>query len=176
MNRQLFISLICFFLLYTISDAQEKVTTVLIVRHAEKSATPAEDPILSAQGTARAELLARMFEKTGVTGIYTSQYARTRLTAEPLARKISVPVKTVDAASSKKLADTIRANHSGGKVLVVAHSNTIPEIIEALGGGKMQELPETEYDNLFLLTLNGNKTATLVQLKFFPAGAEQVCQ
>src|SRR4051812_32196327 len=63
-----------------------KVTTVFLVRHAENASEPRPDPPLLETGIARAELLARILAKSGVKAIYTSQFLRTRATAEPLAK------------------------------------------------------------------------------------------
>jgi hypothetical protein len=37
-------------------------------------------------------------------------------------------------------------------VLIVGHSNTVPQIIRAAGGPELPDLPENEFDNLFVLT------------------------
>ena len=47
-------------------------------------------------------------------------------------------------------------------MLVVGHSNTVPAIIGALGGPKMDELCETEYSNLFTLALVPGQPARLI--------------
>ncbi len=156
--------------------SQDGTTTILLVRHAEKSAAPADDPVLSPAGEARAELLARMLENSGLSVIYTSQYARTKKTAEPLALRFRVPLQTIDAANTNKLVDTILSKHSGETVLVVGHSNTLPEIAQALGTGKAQEIDDNDYDNLYVVTVTPNRKAKLLRLKFFAAQAEQVCQ
>lgn len=165
-----------FYFVCTAAFAKEKITTVLLVRHAEKLTTPADDPVLSPVGVARAELLVRMFENSGLNAIYTSQYARTKLTAEPLARKSRIPLETVDAKSTNKLVESILSKHSGGTVLVVGHSNTLPEIIEALGGGKIQEIEDLDYNNFYMVTVSGNGIAKVVRMKFFVTNEEQVCK
>jgi 2,3-bisphosphoglycerate-dependent phosphoglycerate mutase len=156
--------------------AKQQITTVLLVRHAEKLTTPADDPVLSPQGTARAETLVRMFENSGLNAVYSSQYARTKLTAEPLAKRFRIPVETVDAKSTNKLVESILSKHSGGTVLVVGHSNTLPEIIEALGAGKIQEIDDLDYDNVYVVTVSGNGIAKVVRMKFFVTNEEQVCK
>jgi len=67
-----------------------KATTVFLVRHAEKADAPREDPPLLETGTARAQLLARILGKSGIKAIYTSQYLRTKATAEPLAKQLGI--------------------------------------------------------------------------------------
>ena len=170
----LFVFLFCF--VCSAAFSKQKITTVLLVRHAEKLTTPADDPALSPQGVARAELLVRMFENSGLNAIYTSQYARTKLTAEPLAERFRIPVETVDAKTTNKLVESILSKHSGGTVLVVAHSNTLPEIIHALGAGKIQEIDDLDYDNFYVVTVFGNGIAKVVRMKFFVTNVDPVCK
>jgi 2,3-bisphosphoglycerate-dependent phosphoglycerate mutase len=181
MNKEMTVKRIIFFLVLFcfvsgIAFAKEKITTVFLVRHAEKLTTPADDPVLSPQGIARTQLLVRMFENSNLNGIYVSQYARTKLTAEPLAKKSGIALETVAAATTNKLVQSILSKHSGGTVLVVGHSNTLPEIIEALGAGKIREIDDLDYDNVYVVTVSGNGTAKVVQMKFFITTEEQVCK
>jgi len=50
--------------------------TVILVRHAEKAAAPADDPPLSAEGRQRAEALAAMLSASGASSIYVTEYLR----------------------------------------------------------------------------------------------------
>ena len=60
------------------------VTTVILVRHAEKNIEPNNpDPDLSPAGQRRAQELARMFSGAGVNTIYATQYKRTQETVRP---------------------------------------------------------------------------------------------
>ena len=64
------------------------ITTILLVRHAEKT-MQGTDPPLSDEGQARAQTLAHVTGEAGVTAIYTSQYLRTQQTVqEKSTRKI----------------------------------------------------------------------------------------
>jgi broad specificity phosphatase PhoE len=153
-----------------------KVTTVYLVRHAEKAAEPAADPPLLEAGTKRAEGLARMLGKAGIKTIYTSQYLRTKQTAEPLAKRLGIaptviPVK-MSAMNQRELspqyltemAERVYSN-SGGAVLIVGHSNTIPEIIKALGGDIAPAIEETVFDDLFVVTVYAKGKAKVAHLK-----------
>lgn len=64
-------------------QANEPVTTVFLIRHAERADEPRQDPPLTEKGVARSEALARLLSTAGVKAIYTSHFARTKLTAEP---------------------------------------------------------------------------------------------
>jgi phosphohistidine phosphatase SixA len=135
--------------------AGREVTTVYLVRHAEKSTmVPTDpDPDLTDAGKRRAANLATRLGAAGVTGIIVTQFKRTRETAEPLATAIRVEPEMIPAGANGS-ADSVAAavlRHRGGKVLVVGHSNTIAGIIVALGGPHLPNLCDTEYSNLFVM-------------------------
>ena len=67
---------------------QAQPTQVVVVRHAEKSGLPADDPDLSPEGQARAQALARLLQPADVSTIIVTSYRRTQQTAAPLASHI----------------------------------------------------------------------------------------
>src|ERR1039457_5201569 len=136
--------------------------TVILVRHAEKAAAPAEDPPLTVEGRQRAEALAAMLSASGVTSIYVTDYLRTQQTAEPLASLLHLTPQHTDAQKTPDLVAAIRAQKDG-VVLVVGHSNTVPEIIAALGVPTVK-IDDSEYDSLFVLTISG-KDVSLLRLR-----------
>jgi broad specificity phosphatase PhoE len=154
-----------------------KVTTVFLVRHAEKAQEPAQDPPLTEAGRARAEALARLLSGAGVKAVYTSQFARTKLTAEPLAKLLGVPVNAVPLSvkpdrprevseqSIRELKSRIEA-HAGEAVLVVGHTNSVPDLIRALGGDVIPTMDESKFDDLFVVNVYAAGRAKVVQLKY----------
>ena len=148
--------------------ANPQPLTIILVRHAEKEVVPPEnkDPNLSLAGQARAQELARMFGGAGVTSIYATQYKRTQQTVKPLADKLGVPATQVEAQKTPELVKRIRASKPGEVVFLAGHNNSVPEIIAALGGPKLPLIPETEYDNLFILTIQSDGAVTLLKMKF----------
>ncbi len=162
-------SIVLFFLIFltaAFAQAESSITTVILVRHAEKSTTPKDDPLLTDSGKSRASHLAEMLSNAGVQAIYTSQYERTKLTAEPTAKKLNINPTVIDAAKSNEFANAIRSKNAGQVVLVVGHSNTLPEIIHALGGPEIPELDDQEYDSFFVLSVPQNGESKLLKLKF----------
>ena len=151
-----------------ISAAPETPLTVILVRHAEKAVVPPEnkDPDLSAAGQARAELIKKMFGEAGVTAIYVTQFKRTQQTVKPLADKLGVPVTQVEAKKTSDLIKQIRSQNAGQVIFIAGHNNTVPEIIAALGGPKLPNIPETDYDNLFILTVLNDRSTRLLKLKY----------
>jgi broad specificity phosphatase PhoE len=142
--------------------------TVILVRHAEKKIVPPEnkDPDLSPAGVARAEELARMFADSGIAAIYATQYKRTQQTVKPLADKLGLPVVMLEAKKTEELVRQIRSRNAGQVIFIAGHNNTIPEIIAALGGPQLRIIPETEYDNLYILTVHSDGSAKLLKMKY----------
>ena len=146
------------------------VTVVILVRHAEKVDNSA-DPELSAAGMERARVLVESVRRAKVTSIITTQLRRTRATAEPTATALGLTpevIATTGANHVREVADAVRAR-SGGVVLIVGHSNTVPAIISELGAS-VPPICDSEYDNLYILTLPRDGPAPiLVQTRY---GAE----
>jgi broad specificity phosphatase PhoE len=134
-------------------------TLVIVVRHAEKAVEPGADPALSEAGRARAERLAAVLADARITAAYSTQFKRTRDTATPAAKARGIAIRVHEAhagqadADAAALAAEIRAEHAGGTVLVVAHSNTVPAIVKALGGVEVAAIADDEYDRLYVVAL-----------------------
>ena len=143
-------------------------TTVILVRHAEKAIVPPEnkDPELSLAGQERAKELARMFGDSGIKTIYATQFKRTQQTVKPLADKLGLPFTKVEAKKTTELVKQIRTQNAGQVIFIAGHNNTVPEIIAALGGPQLPIIPETEFDNLYILTVQSDGSAKLLKLKY----------
>jgi phosphohistidine phosphatase SixA len=143
------------------------VTTVILVRHAEKRIEPSNpNPDLSEAGKARAQELVRILKDAGVTAIYATQYGRTQQTVQPLATALSLPVNQIDSGQTPRLVEEITTRHAGGVVFVAGHNNTVPAAIAALGGPNYPTIPEAEYDNMFVVTIYRVGSAKVVKLKY----------
>ena len=147
-------------------------TTVVVVRHAEKSSDDPRDPTLNAAGQERARLLTSVLKDAGVTSIYTTQYKRTRQTAEPLAQQLGIaiverPASAANAATyARDLAQEILAKGAGKGVLVVGHSNTVPDIVKALSGTTVPAITDPEYDHIFVVVIPASGSPRLMPLRF----------
>ncbi len=133
--------------------AVQDTTTVIVVRHAEKQLDAGKDPLLTEVGSARAQHLAQQFGSAGVAAVYATPYHRTRDTAEPVAAAAGLEVITTDPKDVAGLAAMIRADHHGETVFVVGHSNTVGQIVQALGGTAPDEMADTEYDNVYIVSV-----------------------
>ena len=147
------------------------VTTIILIRHAEKIIDPSNPDVdLSPAGQTRALEIARLFSDAGINAIYATQYKRTQQTVKPLADKLGLPVTIVNARSTPDLLAQIRAQNSGQTIFVAGHNNTVPEIIAALGGPQYPIIPESEYDNLFIVTVYRTGKAKVVKMKYGAPG------
>lgn len=133
-------------------------STVIVLRHAEKDAQgDPKDPGLSAAGKARAEALARLLAPGKPTRLFASEFQRAQRTLDPLAQALGLKVEVAPAGKGADLARQLRALPEGSVSVVVGHSNTVPALVEALGG-KIERLEkgflaESEFGRVFVLTL-----------------------
>jgi len=155
--------------------AQSAPTMVIVVRHAEKGTTPASDPPLTEAGTTRAKALAAALTDANLQAVITTQLLRTKDTARPTADARGLTMETVQVSGAvadhaKAVAEAVR-KHAGQTILVVGHSNTVTQIIAALGGPKMPDLCDSQYSNLYTLVLDG-ASARMVQSSYGAASPE----
>ena len=147
-----------------------------LVRHAEKTLVN-PDPGLTAAGHARADALADRLAGAGITTVWTTDYKRTRDTAAPIVERLGLEVKLYNprdlegfAAHLKERPDEI--------VLIVGHSNTTPQLVQALGGDPVSEINEAgEYDRLYVVDLgNGDSELMRYGAAYLPDGADAAGQ
>lgn len=155
-------------------------TVVYLVRHGEKAPEPKRDPPLSEAGVARAKALADALRGAGVQAILVSEYQRTRLTAEPLARELSLGPEVVPAGDSMPahgaaVALSLRTRHAGETVLLVGHTNTLPAIFEALGLSGVKEPCNGEYSRLYVVTLRDGASPSVALLRYGAPDPPDAC-
>ncbi len=146
-------------------------TTVVVIRHAEKEAGGAVDPALSAAGEARAALLARMFGDTKAPGridaIYISAALRNRLTAAPLSQRLGIAPIVAPTDDPKGLARRALRENSGGRVLIIGHINTVPQIVAALAQrSDVPDIDEQDFGVMYIVTVPRIGHANLLRLNY----------
>lgn len=178
-KNQILTALLLSLFVFQTAIAQEefKPITVFLVRHAEKENEPKQDPPLTKEGVARSQELARVLSAAGVKAIYTSQFLRTKQTAEPLVAKTGATVtaltlkpnpanlRLISDESTAELINKILAR-PGESALVIGHSNWIPDVIKMLGSDVVPTIDEQKFDDLFIVTVYGKGKAKVVQLKY----------
>jgi len=144
------------------ASAQE---AVFVVRHAERLDNSSDSP-LSADGQARASRLAEQLRDARITAIFATQFVRAADTAKPLADRLGIPLQRVPAAQTLELIARLRALGPSARVLVVGHSDTVPQILSALGSNGIVAIAPDEYDNLFIVLPHAGATPTLLRLRY----------
>ena len=143
------------------------VTTVILVRHAEKKIEPNnQDPDLTPEGEQRAQELAHMFANAGINTIFATQYKRTQETVKPLSDQVHVPVTLLDANQTDELVKRIQTNLRGQTIFIAGHNNTVPAIASALSGDNFPVIPDSEYDNLYIVTIYRFGKAKVIRLRY----------
>lgn len=134
-----------------------------LVRHAEKATGP--DPTLTQCGQLRATYLAEQLKNQGIQAVYSTDYRRTKQTAAPLASELQL---TVNSYNPRKLADFAKLlNERQATALIVGHSNTTPKLAGILSKQKFDKLPESQFDQLFVVQVNGEQVAVEQQNQEF---------
>ncbi len=151
-SRRLFSLALCLGLAACAATAprEEAAAVFVVVRHAEKVADGSKDPPLTDAGRQRAASLAAALREVPLVAAYATPFRRTRETAQPAADAHGLQLLDYDAGTSApELAATLRRAHPSGTVLVVGHSNTVPEIVSALCGCAVAPIDESRYGDLF---------------------------
>ncbi len=113
--------------------------TIFLVRHAERadtapgaSPTMAADPDLSEAGRARAESLATALKDAKITAIYATE-VQAHTADRGAARQGPGPDGQRSSTSRAARRSSSSSQAAKGNVLVVGHSNTVPDVIKGLG-------------------------------------------
>jgi phosphohistidine phosphatase SixA len=122
---------------------------IYVMRHLHKDT--GEDPPLSQEGASLARLLAGHFASFGIEAVFATPTRRAIQTGEPLARLLGLPVTVYDPGDIAALACAIEA--APGNILVVGHSNTVPDLVAAFGGAKPEPLSEDDYGTIYQVTI-----------------------
>ena len=136
---------------------EPKMPDVYVIRHLQKAEGP--DPGLTAQGREGAQRLVELLDKRPPRAIYVSTTRRARETAGPAAARWKLVPKEYDPSDTSALVARVLAER--GPVLVVGHSNTVPEIVERLGGRRPGPLGEADYGSVWLVRGPGREVVEL---------------
>ena len=142
-------TLALFALFVSLAALAQNTGKIFAVRHAEKQSNDKDTP-LSDLGKTRADCLAKTLQDAHITAVFTTQYTRTKQTAEPTAREANVKLTSLDASSNDEVVKQAMVAAQSGNVLIVGHSNTVPDIVAALGAPK-PAIADDAYDLLFIV-------------------------
>lgn len=149
----------------------QATTTIIFIRHAEKELDAGDNPGLNEAGRRRVTELTRQLVGAdvvaGIDAIYATPFRRSQETAQPLANALNVPINSYDAADRDTVLETILNDHKGKIILVVGHSDTIPDLIANLGASKnVPPIDELEYDNIYIVSIPWFGKTKTIRLRF----------
>jgi len=143
------------------SQENDAITTIILIRHAEKQSDGTNDPNLTPKGEERAQKLKTKFEPTGITAIYSSSFKRTINTVLPLSEAIKVKITVYDPSEAHFI-DKIYQQNIGKTVLISGHSNTTTKAVnQLLGKEKYKDIAHHEYGRIFIVTITSNNRNVL---------------
>lgn len=144
------------------SGAQQ---AVYLLRHAEKLGGNQDG--LTNEGKEHAKALARLLKEAKIKAIYTSEFERTKQTAEPLAAALKLKPIPMPHDKPAMTVDRIRTDHRQDVVMVVGHSDSIPAMIKLWDAKLVVTIDEVkEFDRLFVLIPTGKTEASLGMLRY----------
>ncbi len=137
--------------------AQQKFTTVILIRHAEKMMDGSSDPDLTDSGRNRAVLLADLLGKSKIDAIYSTHYKRTENTVGLLAQRHGLVIQNYDGGKMTEV-DAMLAKYQGGTIVICGHSNTTPAIVNYLTGHKdeFKTFDDSDYGNVVIVSRCGS--------------------
>lgn len=156
-----YLILICIISFSISTFAQEKelseITNFYFIRHAEKDrSNPSEkDATLTDLGHQRAQHWSIILQHVPFDAVYATDFKRTKATGQPTADNNRLEIITY--AVSDSYDDAFKKATQGKTVLVVGHSNTIPDFVNAvIGEEKYNEIEDDNNGNLYIVTkING---------------------
>jgi phosphohistidine phosphatase SixA len=138
---------------------------IVLVRHTEKVDESA-DPLLSEKGLARADALAKALASMDIKEVYTTQYQRTWLTAEPVMKARGLQPVKVQANAPAELIARMKKDHPQDIVLTVGHSNSVPNLLKLLGVTEEIKIADDEFSNIFIVVPAASGAPTLLRLRY----------
>ena len=131
-----------------------KCTSVYLIRHAEKIRTNEneKDPLLSEKGILRAQKWSEIFEKIEINKILSTDTKRTISTVIPTSEEKKKKIKKYKPREITY--ESFMEENKVKKVLIVGHSNTIPETTNILIKNKFyNQIEDNNNSNLYFVNI-----------------------
>lgn len=143
--------------------ANEDAFHIFLTRHMEKIKSDSKNPSLSPKGQEKAQRLVSLLKDKNITAIYSTDYARTRETATPLAESLGIPVQIYNPRDLVNFATEVKNKKQNA--LIVGHSNTTPALTYLISGKPQSDIDESDYNHLFEVILDqevSNNNTTVI--------------
>lgn len=145
--RAVFLFIAVLLLPLTSVAAENDSPLLVLTRHAEKM--PGDDPCLTEQGKQRAKKLATLLSEQNISSLLSTDYCRTRETLANIAEHHSLEIRHYEAEDSDAIRQALAAA-GNGTVVVAAHSNTLPKLLQDFGIS-IPPIDESRYGDLFII-------------------------
>lgn len=136
-----------FVVLLSVAAFAQEAGKIFVVRHAERQSSASDSP-LSDKGMNRAQCLGQTLKDAHIRSVFTTHFVRTKQTAAPLVDIAHAKSNVVDG--DKEIARQSVAAAKEGNVLIVGHSNTVPNILHDIGTPAVT-VPDDVFDQLFIV-------------------------
>lgn len=144
----------------------DSTTTLILSRHTETTGM-GSDPSLNTAGQKRAAQLDSLLQNTAINAVYSTNFNRTKETAAPIAARNSLSTQLYNPNNLNQFVDLILEQYRHQVVYVAGHSNTTNVVLNTLiGSTKYNTIPETEYDNLYIVSVSAKGNARVLHLKY----------
>ena len=140
-----------------LAQDSESMFTIYLVRHAEKELTAdnPKDPPLTSCGEQRAAGLEVFLSAVQLDAVYSSDYARTRSTAQPVVQNRNMETRLYDPKKLEEFAKLLVDR--GENALVVGHSNSTPVLAGLLIGEDLEPIDESIYNRIYQVVISKDK-------------------
>tara|TARA_Y100000768_G_scaffold387814_1_gene380434 strand:- start:2506 stop:2988 length:483 start_codon:yes stop_codon:yes gene_type:complete len=139
---------------FIFSIPEDDCSTFYLIRHAEKVRTNKSDtdPKLNEKGVLRALNWKSYFIDKDISKIYSTNYKRTLETVKPIQKAISL--NTILYSPSNIDYKNFISSNRGEIVLIVGHSNTIPDFVNELINEQVySQIDDLNNSNLYIVNL-----------------------
>jgi phosphohistidine phosphatase SixA len=144
-------------------------TVFVLVRHAEVEQSLAANPGLNELGKTRAngllQLLAQAKPGRAVDAVYAIESLPAQQTAAPLAAKMGIAVNVIPAAEWNAQLSSIRDNHVGETVLVVASREQLQKLLHNINTQEWL-IDEPDYGSVFVLSESRLSKSSVIRLRY----------
>lgn len=166
-SKRFVVLFIVFFASFLASElVKAESVTVILTRHLEKSTNDKRDPDLSEEGKIHAQALYKLLENQPINRFFSTPYKRTNQTLELLANAQKKEIETYSPKNHQELITQIK-QLKNEVIMISGHSNTIPDLLNLFLGTKTyQEMDESRYGDLWIITLFGEGESSVTQLRF----------
>ena len=152
--------IISIFFLTSFNSYSQECSSFYLIRHAEKLRIDKSErnPKLNEKGILRAEKWKEVLKNIKLDKIYSTNYYRTIETANPTSKSQNIDI-TIYSPSNIDYKNFKEIN-KGKKVLIVGHSNTIPNFVNGLIEKKIyDQIDDLNNSNLYLVNICDNNVS-----------------